>query len=220
MNGSQRKQRPRIPERNRDLRVLMRRRALTRIALYLVWLAALTVGILRYRAWHTLHPLKPWQTLLWLGGGAAVGFFLLRMQGLFTDRPIIGRITKSGTSHGVKGDDFRINTVIRITDEQSGKHRRLRFEQKNGFYALYREGTRVCKFPLLPYPLPDPETLSPIGEPDENKNKGKTDGSSAFCVVCGTVDRTDPTADRCPACHHTRLRPEEVFPRTERTGRS
>lgn len=214
MNGSQRKRRPRIPERNRDLRTLVRRRALTRIALYLIWLAALTVGVLRYQAWHTLHPMKPWQTALWLCGGAVVGCFLFRVQSLFIDRTTVGRITRSGTSHGIKGDDFRINTAIRITDEQSGKHRRLRFEQKNGFYALYQTGTRVCKFPLLSYPLPDPETLSPIGENGEQadgKTNRATDQGGTLCVVCGLVSRADPTADRCPACRHTLLNPEDVF---------
>lgn len=218
MNGSQRKRKPHIPERNRDLHALVRRRALTRIALYLVWLAALTVGVLRYQAWHTLRPMKPWQTALWLCGGAVVGCFLFRVQSLFTNRTTVGRITRSGISHGVKGDDFRINTVLRITDEQSGKRRRLRFEQKNGFYALYQAGTRVCKFPLLPYPLPDPETLSPIGEREEKadgKTNSKTDQGGTLCVVCGLVSGADPTADRCPACRHTLLNPEDVFDQTK-----
>ena len=41
---------PKIPARNRDLRQLVRRRRLTRIGLYLLWLALLAVGGVCYTA--------------------------------------------------------------------------------------------------------------------------------------------------------------------------
>ena len=151
---------PKIPARNRDLRQLVLRRRLTRIGLYLLWLALLAVGVLRFNAGHERHPMPAWQLAFWLGGGAVLGFLLLRMWVLFTDRSFIATVTRSGLSHGVRGDDFRLNTAIRLIDSATGKRRRLRFEQKEGFYLLYHEGVRICKLSALPYPLPDPRTVA------------------------------------------------------------
>lgn len=208
---------PGIPQRNRDLRLLVLRRRLTRGGLYLLWLAALVIGAVRFNAAHERHPLAPWELLLWLGGGAVIGFCLLRMWVFFTDRPFIGRVTRSGLSHGIRGDEFRLNTAIRLTDEQSGKRRRLRFEQKNGFYLLYHEGVRVCKLPFLAYPLPDPSTLPPADPAPNPAGAADTAGTGstagicggAFCVVCGHIN--PPGAQRCDCCRHTLLDPADFF---------
>lgn len=200
-------ERPKIPARNHDLRQLVLRRRLTRVGLYLLWLALLAVGVLRFNAGHERHPMAPWQLALWLGGGAVLGFLLLRMWVLFTDRPLIATVTRSGLSHGVRGDDFRLNTAIRLTDSVTGKRRRLRFEQKEGFYLLYHEGVRVCKFPFLPYPLPDPLTV-PTPDPSvHNTTDNRSDG--AFCVVCGRVNPCGSA--QCEVCRHSLIRPEDLF---------
>ena len=196
-----------IPARNRDLQRLVLRRRLTRIGLYLLWLAVLCVGVLRFNAGHTRHPMPPWQLAFWLGGGALIGFLLLRMWVLFTDRPFIATVSRSGLSHGIKGDEFRLNTAIRLTDETTGKRRRLGFEQKPGFYLLYHEGVRVCKLPALPYPLPDPQTV-PLPEPSAYiTSDSRPDG--AFCVVCGRINPRG--SDRCEVCRHSLIRPEDLF---------
>lgn len=199
--------RPAIPARNRDLRRLVLRRRLTRIGIYLLWLFLLTVGFLQFNAAHERHPLAPWQIALWLGGGAVLGFFLFRVWRLFTDRSCIGVISYSGLSHGIRGDEFRLNTALRLTDASTGKRRRLRFEQKNGFYLLYHEGVRICKFSALPFPLPDPRT---VPSPDPAGANGPDDpAAGAFCVVCGRVNPSD--AAECEVCHHSLIRPEDLF---------
>lgn len=199
--------RPMIPACNKDLRRLVLRRRLTRIGLYLLWLALLIVGISEFNAAHERHPLAPWQFALWLGAGAVLGFFLLRMWTLFTDRSCIGVIFLSGLSHGVRGDEFRLNTTLRLTDSSTGKCRRLRFEQKNGFYLLYHEGVRICKFSALPFPLPDPRT---VPAPDSAGATGSDDpAAGAFCVVCGRIN--PPEAAECEVCHHSLIRPEDLF---------
>lgn len=198
---------PKIPARNRDLRQLVLRRRLVRIGLYLLWLALLAVGVLRFNAGHERHPMAPWQLALWLGGGAVLGFLLLRTWVLFTDRSFIATVTRSGLSHGVKGDDFRLNTAIRLVDSATGKRRRLRFEQKEGFYLLYHEGVRVCKFSALPYPLPDPRTVPTPESPPHNTTDNRSDG--AFCVVCGRVNPRG--SSHCEVCRHSLIRPEDLF---------
>lgn len=193
-----------LPNENRDLRALVRRRRGIKATAYLFWLAALLLGLLRYQATHARHPMAFWQLALWLGGGAAIGFLLLRMWVFFTDRFVIGTVTRSGLSHGVKGDEFKLNTAIRVTDER-GRHHRLRFEQKHQFYLLYREGVRICKFPFLTYPLTDPTTVDWLGKTTDACPQG------GFCVVCG---RSNGAGERrCAACGHSLIDPTLVFGR-------
>ncbi len=198
---------PKIPERNRDLRRLVLRRRLTKAGLYLLWLTALYIGAQSFNAGHEHHPMRGWQLALWFGIGAVIGFLLLRMWVFLTDRPFVGTVSRSGLSHDVKGDDFRLNTAIRLIDDRTGKRRRMRFEQKEGFYLLYHEGVRVCKLPFLPYPLPDPATV-PVPETNgDNKTDARTGG--AFCVVCGRINR--PGAETCDSCGFSIIQPEQVF---------
>ena len=68
---------PKIPARNRDLRQLVLRRRLTRIGLYLLWLALLAVGGVCFNAGQERHPMPAWQRAFWLGGGAVLGVLLL-----------------------------------------------------------------------------------------------------------------------------------------------
>lgn len=196
-----------IPKRNRDLRRLVLQRRLTKAGLYLVWLAALFIGAQSFNVGHEHHPMQGWQLALWFGGGALIGFLLLRMWVFLTDRPFIGTVSRSGLSHGVKGDDFRVNTAIRLTDERTGKRHRLRFEQKEGFYLLYHEGVRVCKLPFLAYPLPDPATVPVPETTGNNRTDNRTEG--AFCVVCGRINRSD--AEICDNCGFSLIRSEDLF---------
>ena len=194
---------PAIPARNRDLRRLVLRRKLTKAGLYLLWLGALCIGAFRFNAGHERHPMAPWQLALWLGIGAAVGFLLLRGWMFFTERPFVGTVVRSGLSHGVRGEDFRLNTAIRVTDGRGRRHR-LRFEQKPDFYLLYHEGVRVCKLPFLTYPLPDPATV-PVPESEKTRDAG------AFCVVCGKLN--SPGAAECCVCGCSLIDPGAVFDR-------
>lgn len=197
-----------IPVRNQDLRRLVLRRRLIRLGLYLLWLSVLLLGANRFNASHELHPLSGWRLALWLGGGAAVGFVLLRVYRLLTDRSFVGTIRRAGISRRAKGDEVRLHTTLRLTDEGTGRRRRLRFEQKDGFYLLFHEGVRVCKLSGLPYPLPDPQTVPDLTAPDTDRpNTAKS--ADRFCVVCGRVE--SPVAERCAGCGYSLLHAEELF---------
>jgi hypothetical protein len=77
--------------------------------------------------------------------------------------------------------DFRTNTALRIC-LANGRKKRLRFEQKNGFYYYYYEGNEILRFHGLPYPLNlDPK--APHGY---------------LCVVCGRIHKSlQPLCDAC-----------------------
>jgi hypothetical protein len=124
------------------------------------------------------------------------------MWRLITDRTLVGVIESSGLSHGYTpsedktllqgGDyDFRLHTVL-VIRTRSGKHRRIRFEQKNGFYLYYHEDNRIIRFRGLPYPLnTDPEA----------KN-------GYVCSACGFWSKQ--RMEHCPACHRSVILPDEV----------
>lgn len=196
-----------IPARNRDLRVWVHRQRIRLAGCYLLWLGALTIGVLSYNRGHEFHPLVGWKLALWLGGGAAVGFLLLRVWRLFSDRTYCGTVLRTGLSHGYSRDEFRLNTALVVRDEATGRRRRVRFEQKEGFYLLYRAGTRICHLSGLPYPIPDPETLQNTTEPAANRTDDRSGG--VLCALCGHVNPRG--VEICASCAHSLIRPEDLF---------
>lgn len=197
-----------IPARNQDLRRLVLRRRLIRLGLYLLWLSVLLVGANRFNASHTLHPLSGWRLAAWLGGGAVIGFVLLRTYRLLTDRSFVGTVRRAGIARRAKGDEVSLQTTLRLTDETTGRRHRLRFEQRDGFYMLFHEGVRVCKLSGLPYPLPDPQTVPDLTASAADRS-ALAKPADRFCVVCGRCE--SPFAERCTGCGYSLIHAEELF---------
>ena len=139
---------PRIPERNRDLRRYVLRHRLLRIAGYLLWLAAFWGGAMVYNQSHQTYTpdrlITGWKLGVWMLAAVLIGFFLFRIGQMLFDRPFTGVIVRSSLSHTYTPSDdpgtlrsmtydFRLNTRL-IVRTDAGKKRRLRFEQKPGFY--------------------------------------------------------------------------------------
>lgn len=219
----------RLPRRNRDLRRYVLRRRALQLTAYGVWITAFLVGALSYNAARTTYPperlILGWRLVLWMGGSILLGFFLFRIQRLFTWRAIEGRVERSGLSHSYASSsdpgaassvsyDFRLNTYL-VLRTPSGKLRRIRFEQKEGFYLYYYEGSYLCRLSGLPYPVCDP---SRSNRPTEEDARHHDDPSSGYvCVACG---RLSPTlSEPCPKCGLSLVDPCEVFGEEDSFGR-
>ena len=191
----------RIPKENQDLRRYVRGKDWRRLCLYLIWIALWYGGAAVYNNNHQTYPperlMLGWKLLLWMLASVILGFFLFRIYTFFTDRSYRGAILSSGLSQSYEGSkdpgllkaadyDFRLNTDLRI-DTHEGKHKRLRFEQKNGFYFYYYEGTEIVKLHGLPYPIAI-DHRSP-----HSKHR--------MCAACGQVN--SPEDSRCQTCFHT-----------------
>ena len=195
-----------IPKKHRDLRRLAAKRTVLRTVGFLLWLALWYVGAVGYNRNHMTYPperrMVGWRLALWMGIAILSGILIFRMWRLITDRTLVGVIESSGLSHGYTpsedktllqgGDyDFRLHTVL-VIRTRSGKHRRIRFEQKNGFYLYYHEDNRIIRFRGLPYPLnTDPEA----------KN-------GYVCSACGFWSKQ--RMEHCPACLRSVIVPDEV----------
>ncbi len=197
-----------IPKNNQDLRRYVLGKDLRRLGLYAVWIALWYGGARAYNYNHqTYSPdrlMIGWKLFFWMLASAFLGFFLFRIYAFFTDRTYRGTILTSGLSQSYEGSkdpgflksadyDFRLNTDLRI-QRDDGKRKRLRFEQKNGFYFYYYEGTEVIKFHGLPYPVA-------IG----NRN---AHSKHRMCVACGQVNGTEE--HRCQTCFHTLIDEEAL----------
>jgi hypothetical protein len=188
-----------------DLRRYVLWRDVRRVIGFLLWVGIWLGGALSYNANHKTYPdyrrMVGWRLWLWLALAAATGFFLFRLWKFFTDRTFEGTIQQAGLSRSYSassdpGDgmeyDFRLNTYLKIRTD-SGKLRRIRFEQKRGFYQYYGEGNRVLHLHGLPYPL--------------NLDREQTHG--CVCSACGMwVERYQP---QCDACHHSLIDPNEIL---------
>ena len=195
-----------IPKKHRDLRRLAATRTVLRVFGYLLWLALWYSGATVYNLNHMTYPperrMVGWRLAIWMGIAVLSGILLFRMWKLITDRTVCGVIESSGLSHGYTpsedktllqgGDyDFRLHTVLVIRSE-NGKRRRIRFEQKNGFYMYYHEENRIIRFRGLPYPLnTDPQA----------KN-------GYVCSACGFWSKS--YEESCPACYRSLIAPEEM----------
>ena len=107
------------------------------------------------------------------------------------------------------GMDFRTNTALRIRTA-NGKLKRIRFEQKDGFYQYYREGTFVRHYAGLPYPLADhTQSLSDDGQHRfASDSREERPPGNYLCVACG---RLNDEPGFCDICHHSVIDPGDVF---------
>ena len=217
-----------LPVQNRDLKGYVLRRRLFQIVGYLLWIAAFAMGAWSYNDAHQTYPphrrIIGWKLAIWLAVAAVAGFFLLRLWRFFTLRSVEGVVVENRLSHsythsadpGAQNSvsyDFRLNTYLVIRDE-SGKRRRLRFEQKPGFYLYYYPGTRVCRFAGLPYPVRDPNSVTEA--PRRKRGEGSHDDLSEgfLCVACGFLN--NPSADTpCGCCGHSLVDPKAVWDERE-----
>ena len=196
-----------IPKNNTDLRRHILRRDLGRVLGFLLWVAVLIGGAVAYNNNHQTYPdyrrMVGWRMALWVVLAVFFGFFIFRMWKFFTDRPCVGTVVTSGLSHSYTPSpdpgamngvdyDFRTNTALRVRLD-SGKLRRLRFEQKPGFYLYYHEGERVAKLRGLPYPV----------------NLDPTAKNGCVCSACGAWRREK--APHCEACGMSLIDPEELI---------
>lgn len=196
----------RIPRQNRDLKRYVILRDIRRALLYLLWLAVWLGGALSYNDNHQTYPdhrrMVGWRLWLWMLIAAATGFLLLRIWRFFTDRTFTGTIVQTGLSRtytasddpAAAGDtayDFRLNTTLRA-ETDNGKKKRLRFEQKRGFYHYYYEGRRIVHFHGLTYPI--------------NLDPDARDGY--VCAACGAW--SEDFKSHCDICRHTMIDPKNL----------
>ncbi len=195
-----------IPHENRDLKRYVILRDIRRVLAYLLWLAAWLGGALSYNHNHQTYPdyrrMVGWRLFFWMLIAAASGFVLFRLWRFFTDRTFTGTIEKAGLSRSYStsddpataGDtdyDFRLNTslTVRLDD---GKKKRLRFEQKRGFYHYYYEGKQIVHLHGLPYPI-----------------RLDHEGMDGFvCAACGAW--SNKLHSHCDICHHTMIDPKNL----------
>ncbi len=215
---------PRIPKENKDLRRYAARRKILQISAYATWIAAFLISALAYNAAHTTYPparlILGWRLALWLGAGILIGFVLFRVWRLFTLRAMEGRVERSGLSHSYEASadpgaaspvsyDFRLNTYLVIRTPK-GKRRRIRFEQKPGFYLYYYEGSYLCRLSGLPYPVCDPARRCRPERRVKGAEDPHDDPSNGYvCVACGRFSKT--LSAPCPKCGHSLIDPAALF---------
>ena len=150
-----------------------------------------------------------------------LGIVIFRLWKLFTERPLAGRIVSSGLSRGYTSSvdpgmgnsvdyEFRLHTYLTI-ETPRGK-RRLRFEQKEGFYLYYYPGTYVCRLGGLPYPIRDPKrSCAPEGRKRRGGEACHDDLSEGYlCAACGYLNNRSPSVP-CGRCGHSLIDPETLF---------
>ena len=214
-----------IPMRNRDLIRYVRKKKLIHGLLALLWTVLLVSGAVAYNQAHRTYPpdrqIIGWKFALWVAIAVVSGILIFRLPKLFLDRGFEGVIERSGLSHsysrspdpGASEYNFRINTVLRVRTSD-GKRKRIRFEDKSGFFQYYHEGTRICHFPGLPYPLADirgldspPKKVPRSADARENRPFG-----DYLCVACG---RFRKTPEICETCGLSVIDPKDVFDKEE-----
>ncbi len=193
-----------IPSKNKDLRRYVLKNDLVRGVLFLMWMALWISGVTFYNHRNASvinpTPLGGWKLWVLLAAITLVGFFLFRLQNFFKDRTFSGKIISSDLLHDYSSSkdpgtskpmqyDFRLNTAIRVLDKKQKKHRLL-FEQKNGFYTYYHEGTEIVHFRGLPYPV-------------------RTDEAEGYiCAACGRIQsQLEPS---CEDCGHSLIDPKDL----------
>lgn len=206
-----------IPKQNKDLRRYVLRRKWMRVLWFLLWVTVLIVGALSYNNAHQTYPperrILGWKLALWIAAAVVSGFFLFRLYRFFTDRTFCGYIERSALSHSYSSSadpgeaasyDFRLNTSL-ILRTDVGKRKRIRFEQKPGFYLYYHEGTYVCHLEGLPYPVCDPSRRTlPEGITEKD-----ADAAGYLCAACGMIN--PELARPCASCGHSLIDPEKLW---------
>ena len=195
----------RIPKGHNDLVRYARRKQWRRGLGYLIFLGLWLYTALSYNQNHMTYPpvrrCVGGRMVLWMGVGILLGFLLFRIYRFYTQRTIAGTIESDRTAHTYTSSSDpgafqpvnyaeRVHVVLRIKGDD-GKTRRVRFEQKTGFYQYYRQGQRVVRLAELPYPV--------------HLDGDKADGS--VCAACGEFHQSEqPT---CEKCGRTLIHPRE-----------
>ena len=198
----------RLPKENRDLLRYVIKKDVLRLVGFAAWIALWWGGALAYNNNHQTYPdsrrMVGWRFWVWIAAAAITGFVLFRIWKFFTDRSFRATIVEKGNSRSYSASqdpgeseyDFRLNTRLRV-QLPNGDRRRIRFEQKNGFYSYYYEGTEIVRLHGLPYPI----------------NLDPTSANGCVCAACGVW--TKEKGNRCPGCNHTMIDPvklAEFFP--------
>ncbi len=219
----------RIPKENGDLRRYVLRRRCLQMFGYLLWTAALVYGAIAYNAAHATYPphrlILGWKLAVWIAAVLVSGFFLFRVPGMIKGRGFVGTIKRSSLAHSYTHSadpgaadpvdyDFRLHTSLVVQTEQ-GKRRRVRFEQKPGFYLYYYEGTRICKLSGLPYPLRDPASVTST-EDGNRKTHGDDLSGGHLCVACGRLNRH--LEQPCTGCGLSLIDPCVLFEKKQDDG--
>ena len=214
-----------IPKKNADLIRYVRVRGFLQTLGFALWVAALVSGALAYNAAHQTYPpedrILGWKLAVWIAAAVVSGFFLFRIRKLIFSRTVVGEVIASGLSHGYTHSadpgassavsyDFRLHTHLTVKTER-GKRKKLKFEQKPGFYLYYYEGNRVCKLAGLPYPICDPAHAA---RPERGKAAGAEDphddpSGGYLCVACGRINKELNAP--CEGCSHSLIDPRELF---------
>ena len=205
-----------IPRGNRDLIRFVRWQRIRRIGGYLLWLAVFSLGAWFYNDAHQTYPperrMVGLRLVILMLVAAISGFFIFQMWKFFSHRTVEGRIEQSALSHTYTTTedpgqmktlnyDFREHTYL-IVRTDKGKKRRIRFEQKTGFYLYYYPGSYLCRFSELPYPVCDPARRcrpdaedSYVARVSRRHHDDLSEGR--MCVACGFLNRGDRVCDRC-----------------------
>ncbi len=214
----------RLPKKNRDLRMYVLCRRGLQIGGYLLFIAAFYFGADAYNRAHTTYPphrlIIGWRMAVWILSAVLLGFVLFRIWKLFLDRSFEGVVEKSGLSHdytasadpGVANPvsyDFRLHSAL-VVRTPNGKKRHIRFEQKPGFYLYYYEGTHICHFAGLPYPVHDPDrTCRPPLRSDGAEEAFDDLSGGVVCVACGFMNKRADVP--CGNCMHSLIDPRELW---------
>ena len=193
-----------IPSKYKDLRRYVFKNDCKRVLLFALWILLWCVAVVYYNRQNASsiasRPLSGWRLWVLLAAVTVIGFFLFRIWKFFTDRAFSGVILSSDNLHdyspskdpsttGALRYEFRLNTAILVRDDNQKKHR-LRFEQKDGFYTYYYEGTRVIHLRGLPYPI-------------------RTDEKEGYiCAACGRIHAT--LQSHCDVCSHSLIDPKDL----------
>ena len=194
-----------IPTEYRDLKRQVFCRDALRILGFVAWVAVWLCGAASYNLNHQTYPperrMEGWRFWLLMGIIAAIGVVMFRLWRLFLDRGFRGTVECASLSRSYSsadeslvagsGNDFRLNTRLRVR-RSNGRVRRIRFEQKNGFYLYYREGEELVHFHGLPYPT--------------NTNPDAVHG--CVCSLCGA--HSPDLGERCEACGLSIIDPKRL----------
>jgi len=206
----------RIPRSNRDVIRFVRGRKLRRLVGYALWLLLFAFSAWFYNDSHQTYPpekrMVGWRLALLMLVAAVTGLFIFQIWKFFFRRTVEGRILEAELSHTyttsedprevkVLNYDFREHTYLVIQTDK-GKKRRIRFEQKTGFYLYYYPGSHICRFSELPYPICDPaRRCCPEGEDTYvtrvTRRHHDDLSNGRMCVACGFLNRGDQICDKC-----------------------
>ncbi len=196
-----------LPKQYKKLYRYIYKRNCLRLLGFALWCTALIGGVVAYNNNHKTYPdyrrIIGWKFAVCVLAAVVSGILIFKLWKLMTDRTRVGTVIASGISHTYTGSsdpdgtsndyDFRTHTTLRIRLDD-GRTRRLRFEQKNGFYLYYHEGERIVKFHGLPYPL----------------NLDRTEAHGRICSACGTHAKKGTVL--CDACSLPLIDPNTVEP--------